>query len=245
MGLVYTVILFMIVPLVSTLDGMDNSMIEAGYNLGGNGPTVLRRIIIPYAMPGIVGLHRRVHADRGQLPDADPAGRQEFELVHRADLRPVHHPLQLGIGRRVRLPAAGLHVAGGLGRPQALGPDPQHARWREADGYQTEHRLSASYRLYVGLFFVFLAAPLVAAGVFAFNDSLFPSLPWQGFTLDWFFNDTEPKARHVPRPAAAARALLLLRDRQLRVAAFRLCRNLQRLPVRPLQVSRPRISSIS
>lgn len=54
MGLVYTVILFMIVPLVSTLDGMDNAMVEAGYNLGGNGPTVLRRIIIPYAMPGIV-----------------------------------------------------------------------------------------------------------------------------------------------------------------------------------------------
>lgn len=53
-GLVYTVILFMIVPLVSTLDGMDNAMVEAGYNLGGNGLTVLRRIIIPYAMPGIV-----------------------------------------------------------------------------------------------------------------------------------------------------------------------------------------------
>lgn len=53
-GLVYTVMLFMIVPLVSTLDGMDDSMIEAGYNLGGNGFTVLRRIIIPYAMPGIV-----------------------------------------------------------------------------------------------------------------------------------------------------------------------------------------------
>ncbi|MEM9574891.1 MAG: ABC transporter permease subunit [Pseudomonadota bacterium] len=50
-----------------------------------------------------------------------------------------------------------------------------------------------SYRLYVAAFFVFLAAPLVAAGSFAFNDSLFPSLPWQGFTLDWFFNDTEPK----------------------------------------------------
>lgn len=53
-GLVYTVILFMIVPLVSTLDGMGDDMIEAGYNLGGNGVTVLRRIIIPYAMPGIV-----------------------------------------------------------------------------------------------------------------------------------------------------------------------------------------------
>ena len=54
MGLVYTVVLFMIVPLVSTLDGMDSSLIEAGYNLGGNGFTVMRRIVIPYAMPGIV-----------------------------------------------------------------------------------------------------------------------------------------------------------------------------------------------
>lgn len=50
-----------------------------------------------------------------------------------------------------------------------------------------------SYRVYVACFFVFLAAPLFAAGMFAFNDSLFPALPWQGFTLDWFFNDTEPK----------------------------------------------------
>lgn len=49
------------------------------------------------------------------------------------------------------------------------------------------------YLGYVVVFFVYLAAPLLAAGVFAFNDSLFPTLPWQGFTLDWFFNDTEPK----------------------------------------------------
>jgi len=54
MGLVYTVVLFMIVPLVSTLDSMDNSLIEAGLNLGGSRLTVLRRIVIPYAMPGIV-----------------------------------------------------------------------------------------------------------------------------------------------------------------------------------------------
>lgn len=53
-GLVYTVVLFMIVPLVSTLDGMDSGLLEAGYNLGGSRFTVLRRIVIPYAMPGIV-----------------------------------------------------------------------------------------------------------------------------------------------------------------------------------------------
>lgn len=53
-GLVYTVILFMIVPLVSTLDGMDDAYLEAGYNLGGSHFDVFRKIIVPFAMPGIV-----------------------------------------------------------------------------------------------------------------------------------------------------------------------------------------------
>ncbi len=58
-----------------------------------------------------------------------------------------------------------------------------------------------AFRVYVVLFFLFLFAPLVVTCVFAFNDSNFPSLPWNGFTLDWFiannsqrvgiFNDSE------------------------------------------------------
>ena len=53
-GLVYASMLFMVVPLVSTLEGMDDSLVEAAYDLGGNHFTVLRTVIIPYAMPGIV-----------------------------------------------------------------------------------------------------------------------------------------------------------------------------------------------
>ncbi len=49
-----------------------------------------------------------------------------------------------------------------------------------------------AYASYVGLFFIYLILPLSVAATFAFNDSMFPSLPWEGFTLDWFFNDTEP-----------------------------------------------------
>ncbi len=44
------------------------------------------------------------------------------------------------------------------------------------------------YAAYVVAFFVYLAAPLLVVAVFAFNDSRFPALPWQGFTLDWFFS---------------------------------------------------------
>ncbi|MCB1364196.1 MAG: ABC transporter permease [Rhodobacteraceae bacterium] len=53
-GLVYTSMLFMVVPLVTTLESLDNAVIEAGYDLGGNGFSVLREIVIPHAMPGIV-----------------------------------------------------------------------------------------------------------------------------------------------------------------------------------------------
>jgi len=52
-GLVYTSMLFMVVPLVTVLDSLDDSLIEAGYDLGGNSFTVMREIVVPHAMPGI------------------------------------------------------------------------------------------------------------------------------------------------------------------------------------------------
>ena len=46
-----------------------------------------------------------------------------------------------------------------------------------------------SFAVFVVLYFVFLFAPLLVTCVLAFNDSDFPSLPWRGFTLDWFLAD--------------------------------------------------------
>jgi len=42
------------------------------------------------------------------------------------------------------------------------------------------------FKFYVILYFTFLFAPLLVTCVLAFNDSQFPSLPWKGFTLEWF-----------------------------------------------------------
>ena len=54
MGLVYTSMLFMVVPLISVLESLDDGLIEAAYDLGGNIFSIVTRIIIPHAMPGIV-----------------------------------------------------------------------------------------------------------------------------------------------------------------------------------------------
>ncbi|HKC16593.1 MAG TPA: ABC transporter permease [Steroidobacteraceae bacterium] len=52
-GLVYTSLLFMVVPLVGSLESLDNALIEAAYNLGSRGGAILREIVIPHAAPGI------------------------------------------------------------------------------------------------------------------------------------------------------------------------------------------------
>ena len=52
---------------------------------------------------------------------------------------------------------------------------------------------SLGFKLYIILFYIFLFAPLLVTCVLAFNDSNFPSLPWKGFSLDWFFANTSER----------------------------------------------------
>src|SRR5258707_15450371 len=52
-GLVYTSLLFMVVPLANALESLDDALIEAAYDLGGNAWSILRQIVVPHAAPGI------------------------------------------------------------------------------------------------------------------------------------------------------------------------------------------------
>ena len=51
----------------------------------------------------------------------------------------------------------------------------------------------AGYRIYISLFYIFLIMPLVAISILAFNDSNFIALPWEGFSLDWFFANSDER----------------------------------------------------
>ncbi len=53
-GLVYISMLFMIIPLISVMQSLDDSLIEAAYDLGAKKITIWRKIIIPYVTPGIM-----------------------------------------------------------------------------------------------------------------------------------------------------------------------------------------------
>jgi len=53
-GLVYTTILFMIVPIIGVMDSLDDALIEAAYDLGAKKLAIWWEIIIPHCMPGIM-----------------------------------------------------------------------------------------------------------------------------------------------------------------------------------------------
>ena len=53
-GLVYSYLPFMVLPIYASLEKLDFRLVEAAYDLYANRCKVLRRVIIPLAMPGII-----------------------------------------------------------------------------------------------------------------------------------------------------------------------------------------------
>ena len=54
LGLLYSFLPFMVLPLFSSLEKLDFRLVEAGFDLYATRRQVLRRIIVPLAKPGIV-----------------------------------------------------------------------------------------------------------------------------------------------------------------------------------------------
>ncbi|MDD2605090.1 MAG: ABC transporter permease subunit [Desulfobacterales bacterium] len=53
-GLVYTLLPFMILPLYAAMEKFDPALMEAGYDLGASRLQVLRHILLPVTLPGII-----------------------------------------------------------------------------------------------------------------------------------------------------------------------------------------------
>lgn len=53
-GLVYSFLPFMVLPIYTSLEKLDFRLVEAAYDLGANRSTAIRRIVLPLAAPGLV-----------------------------------------------------------------------------------------------------------------------------------------------------------------------------------------------
>lgn len=54
LGMIYNFLPFMVLPIYTTLQKIDNDLVNAARDLGANGMTVFRKIILPLSMPGVM-----------------------------------------------------------------------------------------------------------------------------------------------------------------------------------------------
>ena len=190
-GLVYTSLLFMVVPLVSSLESLDNALIEAAYNLGASGVAILRHIVIPHAAPGITaGCIIVFMLTLGNYLTPTLLGGKNSqwftELIYTQFI--VRFNWEQGaafgfllLGLSTAMVALGLRAE----RPALRRRDAAHM----IASLPRPVWLRTATALYVAAFLVFLFLPLTTVAVFAFNNAPYPAPPWRGFTLDWFLGN--------------------------------------------------------
>ncbi|PID60741.1 MAG: spermidine/putrescine ABC transporter permease [Gammaproteobacteria bacterium] len=81
-GIVYVSLPFAILPIYSTLERMDRSLLEASMDLGANQWQTIRRVLIPLAMPGILTAAVITFIPAiGQFLTPDLLGRGQVDMI--------------------------------------------------------------------------------------------------------------------------------------------------------------------
>ena len=84
LGIVYSYLPFMILPLYATLSKMDPALLEAASDLGASPRQAFWRVTFPLSLPGVgAGASALLHSDRRRIRHSRSAGR-----IGRADDRP-------------------------------------------------------------------------------------------------------------------------------------------------------------
>ncbi|MBQ6788749.1 MAG: ABC transporter permease, partial [Clostridia bacterium] len=53
-GMIYNYLPYMILPIYTVMSKIDNSLLESASDLGSNGFSTLRRVILPLSIPGVI-----------------------------------------------------------------------------------------------------------------------------------------------------------------------------------------------
>ncbi len=187
LGMTYTYLPFMILPLYSNLSKMDLRLLEAAADLGANAWVG----VLEHHRAAVARRHHRrldagLHPVRRRVRDPRAARRAAD-----ADDRPhaVGRVLQQqrladGLRRRRRDGAADHRAAGGLQPLPGRGDGAPVVRRAAMTGRPRLNR-AGSARGWLGAGYLFLYIPIVALVLYSFNDSPVPNV-WQGFTVKWY-----------------------------------------------------------
>jgi putrescine transport system permease protein len=186
LGMVYTYLPFMILPLFGTLSKMDARLLEAAHDLGARPWTAFWTVTVPLSRAGIVAGSMLVFIPSvGEYvipellggPQTLMIGRVMWDEFFANNDWPMAASVAVVLVGVILLPLtvfnkvqAQQQVAGAAagGGPAAAG---------SGRGWLA--------RAWLGAGFLFLYLPILALVLYSFNDSTVPNA-WRGFTLKWY-----------------------------------------------------------
>ena len=200
-GLVYGYVPFFILPLFAALDRLQNSYLEAAWDLGASSFSTFRRVTLPLSKNGILaGIAIIMLPMFGDFYTAYllSNGRSSTAMIGNS-IQSLLQETTFGYAQArgaalvtvlaaVRLaPHAVLHH---LDRPQHEGGGADMSIVGNLS--RTRGASTGSSRVYTWLYIVWAIVPVVIAIGFSFNAGRSRSV-WQGFSLEWWTGQPRPR----------------------------------------------------
>jgi ABC-type spermidine/putrescine transport system permease subunit I len=181
-GLLYTYLPFMVLPIYTSLEKMDWRLVEAAFDLGANRWKALKRIIIPLSMPGVVA--------GGILVFIPSLGNYIIpELLGGGKSLMIGNLIQLQFGTAHNWPF-GAALSFALLAFVLAAMLIYSMRFKQRRRRSPMNSLNPLWR-FTGvrpaawLFFAFLYVPILVLVVLSFNSGQSATL-WESFSLKWY-----------------------------------------------------------
>lgn len=190
-GIVYSYLPFMILPLYSVLDKMDDTLIEASRDLGASGARTFLAVTLPLSLPGIyAGCLLAFIPMVGEFVIPDLLGGNDSALIGKTLWTeffnnqdwPLSSAIAVGMLAVLAVPVYLLQKAQAKADVRSSSPGGQGSRQWSAFTMAT---------VILGLTFIYL--PILLVIVFSFNDNRLVTV-WSGFSLKWYgllFDNTQ------------------------------------------------------
>jgi putrescine transport system permease protein len=181
-GIVYSYLPFMILPLHSVLDKMDDTLVEASRDLGASALRTFLSITLPLSLPGIyAGCLLAFIPMVGEFVIPDLLGGNDSALIGKTLWTeffnnqdwPLASAIAVGMLAMLAVPIYLLQKAQAQADVVSAPVGQGERRWS----------LFAMAAVFLGLAFIYL--PILLVMLFSFNESRLVTV-WSGFSLKWY-----------------------------------------------------------
>ena len=183
-GIVYSYLPFMVLPLYATLDKIDDTLLEAARDLGASARRAFWKVVVPLSMPGVLAGCLLIFIPViGEFVIPDLLGPSDRAMIGKTLWTEFFNnqdwtlSAAIAVGMLILLAAPILM----LQRLQARDAAMQAA----GAGMGGDRRFSAVNKAAVIGGLVFTYVPLILVVLFSFNESRLVTV-WGGFSLKWY-----------------------------------------------------------